>query len=1669
MKDAINKRSLAVEKKIQSIQFGLLSPSDIEKLAVCQITKIDSNDLIGNQNGLSDLRMGPTDKKQICQTCKSKKNDDCPGHFGYIKLEKAVYHVGFFDLIIKILKCICYHCHRLLIDDYDKYRELFKVKDPKQRQLKVFNLIKKRYVKKGKEKLIKVKCEERKPINANEKNYVPKNDPYYKTGCKNFQPIFKKSNLKIIMDTSNTNNESDMISEDENVTYIEPEKVLEIFSHISDNDLFLLGFDKKYCSPECLIIKNLIVCPPQVRPSVVESSLISQDDLTHQYKNILKCNEQLKKVLEKHANTTILQNEFDNLQLNIATLMKNDLSFAKTFKKNGQPIKSILDRLKGKEGRVRSNLMGKRVNFSARSVISPDPNIEVDEIGVPLSVAMNLTFPEVVTEFNYKRLKKLVENGPLKYPGANIAITKKGKKDLRIAKKIEVGDVVERHMLNGDFVIFNRQPSLHKMSMMGHRVHILPYSTFRLNLSVTTPYNADFDGDEMNLHFPQSLETVSEIKNIMHVPNQIVSTQSNKPVMGIVQDALIGCKVFTERDTFLTLDQVNNLVIWIKDFDIRKIPMPCIMKPKPLWSGKQIFSMILPKELNLETIREETPENLEDKLNLLDNFVQIKKGKLIQGIICKKTVGTSSGSIVHNIWKEISPQKALEFLGNCQKIINNYLLLKGWTVGIGDIICDSDIGSKISDIIKDMKATIKQKLNQAQLGQLECKPGKNMVESFEYEANMALNSAGQEAGKLIQNSLHSQNHLKNMVSSGSKGNSTNIMQIIAFAGQQNIEGQRIPFNFYRRTLPHFLKDDYNAESKGFIQNSFLKGLNPQEFFFHAMGGREGIIDTSVKTSTTGYIQRRLIKSLEDIMMQYDGTVRNSLGQITQFLYGDDGVSGEYIEDQKFETLLLDNETLKKDYKLFEKNESNNLFDELKLFLDDSVINELRNEDLNHILNELDNEYEQIKKDRDYVREHILKGLDNSIYMPLNINKIITFTENKYKINKFSKSNLNPLFALKKVKELKENLVLIKGTESTSFTLFNMVLNYNLSTKNIIIRHRLNKNAFEFICKEIRDKFEKAIVTPGEMVGAIATQSISEQSTQMTLNTFHLAGVSSANVTLGVPRLTEIINISKDIKSPRMMIFLKGKKKYEKKNIYKLIKKIEYTPLLSIVSLSEIYYDPDIRNTIITEDKEYIKDHLDFIMKENETIQENVSPWVLRIVLDKNFISPNFNIIDDIEITIKKLSKIGNILVIHSQGNADKRIIHIRFVKNSEANQEEQTNQISLDFLKLFEKYLLTEVSIYGINKIKKVYVKDIPKIEFDEITGKQVKIFKEKSNDKGEKEQVLETPEETVLETDGTNLSKIFEVEEVDFKRTISNDINDVYKVLGIEAVRTVLLHEIRSVLKPYDIYINYRHISILCDYMTQKGYLTSFTRYGLNKGGFGPIRKATFEETGKILLEAGVFSEKDKLKGVSENILIGNLCRLGTGSFDLLLDLEKLKKENINEGDNSLEKYLNSDNKENESQTPFIHHSLGNDYNSSPEYNPNSEYYNSQISDSPKANNGNNNVISPHNLMKSPFPQVYNKSMYSSYSPTTHGFIGSINNSPHFIEGTGSGIYNLSPNIQGLGNTSYYQPSSQNIYQASPNYNVKGFDNASPFVNKSDDEEEEEENENNDDEENKD
>ncbi|KZV49062.1 DNA-directed RNA polymerase II subunit 1 [Dorcoceras hygrometricum] len=912
--------------KVRVVQFGILSPDEIRQMSVIHIEHSETTERgKPKPGGLSDPRLGTIDRKMKCETCMANMAE-CPGHFGHLELAKPMFHIGFMKTVLSILRCVCFNCSKILADEEEaKFKQALRIRNPKNRLKKILDACKN-----------KSKCEGGDEIDVHGQD---SDEPVKKSrgGCGAQQPKISIDGMKMVAEyklQKKKNDDQEQLPEPvERKQLLTAEKVLSILKRITDEDCQLLGLNPKYARPDWMILQVLPIPPPPVRPSVMmdtssrSASVISinyiwyfcrfnqyaRDDLTHQLAMIIRHNENLKRQERNGAPAHIISEFAQLLQFHIATYFDNELpGQPRATQRSGRPIKSICSRLKAKEGRIRGNLMGKRVDFSARTVITPDPTINIDELGVPWSIALNLTYPETVTPYNIERLKELVEYGPHPPPGktgAKYIIRDDGQRlDLRYLKKssdqhLELGYKVERHLNDGDFVLFNRQPSLHKMSIMGHKIKIMPYSTFRLNLSVTSPYNADFDGDEMNMHVPQSFETRAEVLELMMVPKCVVSPQANRPVMGIVQDTLLGCRKITKRDTFIEKDVFMNILMWWEDFD-GKVPAPAILKPRPLWTGKQVFNLIIPKQINLLRYSSWHQETERGFITPGDTQVRIEKGELLSGTLCKKTLGTSTGSLIHVIWEEVGPDAARKFLGHTQWLVNYWLLQNAFSIGIGDTIADASTMEKINETISNAKNEVKELIRAAQEKQLEAEPGRTMMESFENRVNQVLNKARDDAGSSAQKSLSESNNLKAMVTAGSKGSFINISQMTACVGQQNVEGKRIPFGFIDRTLPHFTKDDYGPESRGFVENSYLRGLTPQEFFFHAMGGREGLIDTAVKTSETGYIQRRLVKAMEDIMVKYDGTVRNSLGDVIQFLYGEDGMDSVWIESQPLESLKL---------------------------------------------------------------------------------------------------------------------------------------------------------------------------------------------------------------------------------------------------------------------------------------------------------------------------------------------------------------------------------------------------------------------------------------------------------------------------------------------------------------------------------------------------------------------------------------------------------------------------------------------------------------------------------------------------------------------------------------------------------------------------------------------
>ena len=1473
--------------RVVGLQFSLLSPEEILSRSVAEITTQETyegdNPKIG---GLFDPRMGVLDHGKICPT-DGLDNRFCPGYFGHIQLAAPCLHIQFLNNITRTLKSVCWRCSKCLIDinNPDHQRILQK--------------------KKGIHRSNYIHVETKNVKRCGEKNT---------DGCGALQPnnIKKDSGSigRICAEWKVTSKETD--TRDKKIIW-NAEDILKILKRISLEDAESMGYNRYWCKPEWMVCTVLPVPPPSVRPSVRnDSNTRMEDDLTHKLCDIVKTNRILKQKIEGGAPKNVTDEWSQLLQYHVATLIDNaQPGVPPAQQRSGRPLKSIRERLRSKEGRVRGNLMGKRVDFSARSVITPDPNIEVDELGVPKKIAKNLTIPEKVTEYNLEFLTKLVtKRGTYdEWPGAKsikritdgqiISLKHIDTENLQL----EIGDLVNRHLLDGDIVLFNRQPSLHRMSMMGHRVRVMDYSTFRLNVSVTTPYNADFDGDEMNMHVPQSIQSSVEIRDLASVTTQIITPAQNKPIISFVQDTLLGSYVFTKYDQYFNEEQFNDILVATKLYDGVK-PIPDLTAgikienlpnwfPKEkyyyllkqgvltqdLWSGRTIFSICLPP-LNLEKPNGSFDECIDSEKH--QNLVKIVKGKVISGVFDKDLLGGKDGGLIHTTFNDYGRHQTKYLLDGVQNIITKFMTSSSFSIGIGDLVASKNAMVEMEEVIKDKKRKVIDIIEEVHNGTLENNSGKPLSDEFELQINKNLNKAVEAAGKIAITQLPSSNRMINIVKSGSKGSVINIGQMIALVGQQNVDGKRIPYGFTDRTLPHFHKYDDGPSARGFVENSFMKGLNPHEFFFHAMGGREGVIDTAVKTSETGYIQRKLIKAMEDLKIVSDLTVRNANGIVVQFLYGEDGIDPTKIEKQKSHITGLSVDEIKELY--YPSTFEENLMD---TFTYDVV--ETIKEDISTYHSLLDKNYREIIDFRNYLVENIFQLKDgNDLYCPINIKRLCINSRIEFPLET-NKSDLDPKYILTKLDHLNSVCQVSKTNKANKLLL--ILIKSCLSPMYLIKKMRLGRLAFDKVYNEILTGFQASIDESGTLVGIIAAQSIGEPATQMTLNTFHFAGVGSkSEVVRGVPRLKEIISVSKNMKSPMLSVFLKDEYATNKEQAINILNNLEITNIKDITKTSKIYFDPktDGNLTTIPEDSgllEIYQDFQEFGFHNYDCTTDKVNPWLLRFEFDREkMVEKQIRMIDIYYAIYSKFNKDGrdidDMVCVFSDDNASNLVFRIQcLVSADDTDGCDEDDMICL--LKTLETSILNDIVLKG--------VKGISKASMNKEENHVIKV--------GEN---YEKNHQWVIDTVGTNLIDVLNHPHVDFSRTFSNSINEIYEVLGIEAAREAIINEITELLSFDGTYINYRHISLLADIMTNRGILMSIDRHGINKSDSGPLAKCSFEETPDIISKAAIFGEYDKINGVSANIMLGQEVKNGTSFSDVLFDekffLEKLEEAELNE-----------------------------------------------------------------------------------------------------------------------------------------------------------------------------
>jgi DNA-directed RNA polymerase II subunit RPB1 len=1312
--------------------------------------------------------------------------------------------------------------------------------------------------------------------------------------------------------------------------HLTPEVVLKIFRRISDEDVSFMGFSPQFSRPDWMVCQVLAVPPPAVRPSIkMDGQQRSEDDLSHILVNIIKHNKTLQEKINEKAAQKVIDGWHDVLQYYIATQINNNIpGVGQVAQRSGRPLKSIMDRLNGKGGRVRGNLMGKRVDFSARSVITPDPNLSIRELGIPLKIAKNITKPISVNDMNKNFLLKLVRNGPDEYPGAKILEKRNGENiSLRYADRenirIENGDIVHRHIMDGDGVLFNRQPTLHRMSMMCHIARIMYQGdTFRMNVGDTKPYNADFDGDEMNLHMPQDEESEAELKNLAAVPFQIISPANNQSIIGIFQDSLLGSYQFTRVGVKFDNRAAMNLLMALQTIDESLFTNTA----DGVISNFEILSQIMPP-ISLKYKTKQFKDG--DDYNTSNNVLEIRDGKYMRGQLDKGVLGSGTNGLIHRTCNDFNNMTSAKFIDDLQNIITDYMKVAAYSVGISDLIANAETNNKIADVITLKKTDVKSLIDQLHIGVFDNKTGKTNDIEFENQVSNILNKAINDAGKIGLESLSKDNRFVTMVTAGSKGTEINISQMTSCLGQQAIDGKRIPYGFDSRTLPHFTKYDDSPDARGFVESSFISGLRPEELFFHAMAGRIGLIDTAVKTSTTGYIQRRLIKGLEDLKIGYDMTVRNNKERVVQFSYGDDGIDTIKVENQIIPIVAMSLEEIYAHYYVSTQEDKDGVL--MSVFTKTAVTRMKK-----HVkdLEMKTKQYTDIMiQYRDDIVKNVFKMRDNKgVHMPVCFTHIINNVQGMQNITKNSMVDITPIDVYDMIEEKYKELESLHYAPPTE--LFKAMYYYYLSPKELLVVKRFNKKALTILLDTIVLMYKRAIVAPGEMVGMIAAQSIGEPTTQLTLNTFHSAGVASkSNVTRGVPRIEEILSLSENTKNPSLTIYMKKDEETDKDIVRDKIPSVEITILGEIVEMVEICFDPDDMNTLIAQDKEVMTQYFEFEKMVDECMsssssvpaggeggegselvedlvaaaasspssasltkasvpasaatateaqQQQQAPnekskWIIRMTMNKEEMLDRKITMDDVHFALKNMYG-SEVTCMYADYNADNLVFRIRLNNIITNSKKKNNNPLSLDqsdqiyILKNFQDNMLNNIVLRGVKGLSNVLLR--------KITDSVVKV-----------DGAYTKKETWVLDTTGTNLLTALALDYIDVTRTISNDIQEIYNVLGIEAARVAIFTELSEVLEFDNTYINYHHLVMLADRMTASANMVSIFRHGINNDDIGPIAKASFEETPEMFLKAARHAELDEMRGVSANVMCGQEGYFGTSCFQVLLDMNKMMK----------------------------------------------------------------------------------------------------------------------------------------------------------------------------------
>uniref|UniRef100_A0A8C9S8L2 DNA-directed RNA polymerase subunit n=1 Tax=Scleropages formosus TaxID=113540 RepID=A0A8C9S8L2_SCLFO len=1266
-------------RRLEGISFGMYTAAEIRKLSVKTVTNSRFLDNVGNPaaNGLYDLSLGPADSKEVCATCLQDFNS-CPGHLGHIELPLPVYNPLFFDKLYLLVRGSCVSCRtltcprsavHLLLQQlrvlekgelqavYELEAELNRFLDSNVQAsgVEIQEVLEQHSCTFPPLLSVQVKriCECRRKLVTNfwRTHMTSSRCPNCKAGR---SQVRKEHNSKLIVTLPASLAKDSLLGRR---GYLTPTMAKEHVTQVWKNEGFFLkhlfsGLD--VCdsgsdfSHEMFFLDLMVVPPSRYRPinrlgdqmftngQTVNMQAVMKDSAVIQKLLALMAGEkaqQLEEVSSQESEsrqtdqaflvgipgqtlTDKLYNMWIRLQSHVNIVFDSDMDKLMTEKFPG--VRQILEK---KEGLFRKHMMGKRVDYAARSVICPDMYIGTNEIGIPMVFATKLTYPQPVTPWNVKELRQAVMNGPSVHPGASMVINEDGSRTIlsasnytqreAIAKQLLTPctgphrmptKIVNRHIKNGDVLLLNRQPTLHRPSIQAHRARILPAEkVLRLHYANCKAYNADFDGDEMNAHFPQSELGRAEAYTLVSTTQQYLVPKDGKPLAGLIQDHMVSGTSMTIRGCFFSREQYMELVyrgLTDKKGRVKLLP-PAVLKPQPLWTGKQVVSTLL-----LNVIPENhIPLNLTGKAKIpskvwvkdvpravpgyeLDNMcesqVVIRHGELLVGVLDKAHYGSSAYGLVHCCYELYGGETSANLLSCLARLFTAYLqLYRGFTMGVEDILVKPGADKRRKKLIAESTRCGAKALREAfglppTAGESEARdrwqdahlsPDQrdvNMVDlKFKEEVNLINNGINKVCMPLGLHQRFPENNLQLMVQSGAKGSTVNTMQISCLLGQIELEGRRPPLMPSGKSLPCFQPYDVSPRSGGFVSGRFLTGIKPPEFFFHCMAGREGLVDTAVKTSRSGYLQRCIIKHLEGLVVQYDLTVRDSDGSVVQFLYGEDGLDipkTQFLQRRQFPFIKDNYEVIR---------ESKCLDEILSRMSADAAEAHLRA-----------TRRWKAKRGLAAPREGAFLLFSQKNVNQCSVKEILVL-ERWQSLDDSSRRKY-----VKKARRCPDTCVSVFRPDvcfgSVSETFDDIVESYLSECHSQLgLTGQAEDHVTDRLKPLLQLKWQRALCDPGEAVGLLAAQSIGEPSTQMTLNTFHFAGRGEMNVTLGIPRLREILLIaSANIKTPMMSIPVLNSKKAMKR-VKALRKK------LTRVCLAEVLHKAEVEETLRVEGRQKV--------------------------------------------------------------------------------------------------------------------------------------------------------------------------------------------------------------------------------------------------------------------------------------------------------------------------------------------------------------------------------------------------------------------------------------------------------------------------------------------------